>query len=375
MTALLSPARTNALECSVCAWSASADPALWRCPACGAVVDFASAGEPSLGLGLERDGGEGFVRYAAWLGLAQPISLGEPVTPLVTLAAAGGAEIKNEALLPTGSFKDRGAAALISWLAARGVAEVVLDSSGNAGAAIAAYAARAGIACEVHVPATTSQAKVAQARAYGARVLRQPGPRAASTVTAQQAAASRRLVYASQIWHPAFVLGVETLAFELWEQRDPLPESIVMPVGAGTLLLGVARGFDRLLGAGLIERVPRLIGVQSASCTSIAIRFGAAAPEHPPARSIAEGIQVADPPRAGQIVAALTRSGGTALVVGDDLIAAKVSALGREGLLVEPTAAVALAGLDRARDLGVVRPGERIVAIVTGSGLKTVVDA
>jgi threonine synthase len=355
------------LTCSTCDWTAAASPEIWRCPSCGSVIELAAEGE----LDVDALHGEGFARYSQWLGIESLASLGEARAPLVELASAPGARIKNEGLHPTGSFKDRGAAALITWLARQGVGRVVVDSSGNAGAAIAAYAARTGIECEVHVPARTSVTKVRQAEAYGARVVRHDGPRSASTDAAQRAAEHSGVVYASQLWHPAFVRGVETIAFELWEQCGDAPEVIVMPVGAGSLLLGVARGFQRLRQAGLTARTPRLVGVQSVTCTPIASRFASANGPEPGVQSIAEGIQVQAPPRADQVVAAIDASGGTCLVVADAEIAVKMRAAGWEGLLVEPTAAGALAGLDAARNRGLIAGDGRVVVIVTGSGIKT----
>jgi threonine synthase len=353
--------------CTGCGVVSDADPRLWRCEECGAPVDFAR--EPAR-LSPADLQAEGISRYASWLGFEKLISLGEPRTPLFQPARPAGVEVKCEAALPTGSFKDRGAATLIAWLAARGVSEVVLDSSGNAACAIAAYAARAGVRCEVHVPASASAIKVRQAAWYGAKVITHHGPRYASSAAAQEVSERRGLVYASQLWHPAFLLGVETLAFELWEQRRTPPDSIVIPVGAGTLLLGIARGFDRLRASGLVERTPRLIGVQTDSCAPIASRFRPVSVPSLPTTSIAEGIQVQDPPRADEIIDTIKRSAGVALAVDELAVRSAFEDLAHGGLLVEPTSAAAFAGLDRARAQGIISRGENVVVVSTGSGLK-----
>jgi threonine synthase len=332
------------------------------------VIDF--AGSPLLAVETIR--GDGIGRYSRWLGIESLLSLGEVRTPLVTLGAAHNALVKNEGLQPTGSFKDRGAATLMTWLGARAVQRVVADSSGNAGAAIAAYATRAGIECEVHVPALASITKVRQIEAYGARVVRHDGPRSVSTIAAQRATTSAGAVYASQLWHPAFLLGIETVAFELWEQCEVPPDAVVMPVGAGTLLLGVARGFERLRLAGLVDRTPRLFGIQVANCTPIASRFGFDPDRDPGGESIAEGIQITAPPRAPQVIRAIQSSGGTALVAPEADIAATLRASAREGLLVEPTAAVGIAGVAIARERGLLAPDDRVIVIATGSGLKAI---
>ena len=315
--------------------------------------------------------GDGVWRYRDWVGIGPPVTLGEARTPLVRLPLAGTVYAKNDSLLPTGSFKDRGAAVLVAWLRARGAAHIVLDSSGNSGAAHAAYAARAGLTCEIYAPSHTSSAKLAQARAYGARVCTVDGPRAASSRAAQEAAASSGAAYASHQWHPAFLAGTETVAFELWEQCEALPTAVILPVGAGTLLLGVARGFDRLKAAGVVTAVPRLLAIQTRNCAPVAAAFGYDEAGESVGPSVAEGIQISEPPRLQQIVTAIRESGGTAITVSDTEILGHHRRLARDGILVEPTAAAAAAGVSVAQDRGLVGSGDVAVAILTGSGLKT----
>jgi threonine synthase len=361
---------TATFGCPGCRWSGAADPVCWRCPRCGEPIEFVDGGAAPRRLVPTPSERSGVWRYADWLGVEDPISLGEAQSPLITWPAPGGQEVlvKNESVLPTGSFKDRGAAVLVSWLRAQGAARVVVDSSGNAGAATAAYCARAGMGCEVFVPAYASAAKVAQAEAYGATVVRVTGTRADTARAAERRAAAADVPYASHQWHPAFLLGVETIAFELWEQcRRTLPDVIVMPLGSGSLVLGMARGLAALAHAGLLGAMPRLIGVQSDRCMPIACLLGAQAGRAGSDRSIAEGVQIADPPRKRQIVAALRAGGGTALAVGDDEIRAAQRRAAALGLLIEPTAAVGLAAMVREE----VASASRAVVVVTGSGLKT----
>src|SRR5260370_8072920 len=145
---------------------------------------------------------------------------------------------KVEGGLPSGSFKDRGSAVLVGWLAEHGVDRVVDDSSGNAGASLAAYCARAGIACEVHLPTTASPAKLRQLEAYGADVVLVPGPRSAATDSAQEAAARGRGVYASHLWSPLFLAGAAPFAWEAWEQLGPPPpRPLIAPLRGATPLL------------------------------------------------------------------------------------------------------------------------------------------
>ena len=222
-----------------------------RCPRCGDIFDRA---EPlryhTQGI---AEGLPGLWRYAplwGWATQVPPLSLGEGQTPLVwTEAFDRRVALKLEYLNPTGSHKDRGTAPLVALLKARGVTEVVEDSSGNAGASLAAYAARAGIRARIFVPATASGPKRAQIAAYGAEVIPVAGPRSAAAEAAQRAA-EEGAVYASHAYLPFGLDGFATLAWELAEQMKDPPGTIVAPVGQGSLLLGVARGAEALVRAG-----------------------------------------------------------------------------------------------------------------------------
>ena len=154
-------------------------------------------------------------------------------------------------------------------LASRGVDRIVEDSSGNAGASIAAYAARAGMESEIYVPAATSTGKTAQICAYGARLVKVDGDRAATAETV--CAAAEQTCYASHLWNPMFMQGTKTAAYEIAEQLDwETPSEIFFTVGHGALLLGVYRGFKELLAVGYIEAMPRLIAVQPEGCSPLA---------------------------------------------------------------------------------------------------------
>jgi threonine synthase len=318
----------------------------------------------------------GVWRYRGWLPDVEPVSLGEPMTPLIALGRPDGDVLmKLEGAQPTGSFKDRGTAVLVAWLRAQGAHDLIEDSSGNAGASMAAYAARAELRARVFVPETASPAKLGQIRAYGAEIVVVPGPRSAATDAAEQAVEAGGAVYASHLWQPAFLAGTSTFAYELWEQLgERAPEVVVAPLGGGTLLLGVHRGFARLREAGLIERVPRLVGVQAAACRPLADAFESGAPDASPSEpqpSLAEGIRIARPPRSPEILAAVRATGGTILAVTEEAIAAALRELLARGFYVEPTSAVALAGYRQLRADGGVGPEASVVIAITGHGLKT----
>jgi threonine synthase len=343
----------------------------WRCTSCNGpwdLVDWLIPSPADLGAGLASTG-------PSWLAALDPVSLGEPVTPLVGLDdLAQGAKVygKLEGSLPTGSFKDRGSRALVGWLRSVCSDHVAIDSSGNAGASMAAYCAAADVDCDVYVPATASAAKLAQIRAYGARVFAVDGSR--SDVTEAAMSAGDVATYASHMWNPYFLVGTRTFAFEVATQLAATGSSVasvVFPLGSGSLLLGAYHGFRALLSAGLIARMPRLVGVQAAACAPLARSFTDAFPDGPCSGSIAEGILVAKPPRADAVTAAIAETGGTVVVVEEPEIASAHTQLARRGVYVEPTSATALAGLRRLpRSEEQAADGATILAL-TGSGLKS----
>jgi len=297
--------------------------------------------------------------------------LGEGWTPLVA-SDWGGQSIylKAEHLNPTGSFKDRGAAVLVTALKAAGVQEVVEDSSGNAGAALAAYTARAGVRATIYVPAIASPAKQAQIAVYGARVVPVPGPRSEATRAVREAV-QQGAVYASHVYSPFYVQGTKTIAFELWEQLGGrAPDSVVAPVGHGSLLLGLYRGFRELLSVGLIERMPRLFGVQAQACAPLACAWERGLADVEPVEegeTIAEGVAIAVPPWGRAILAAVGDSGGLVLALQDEETLAAQVKLARQGFYVEPTSALAAAALEHLQG----HLGDVPVVVLTGNGLKS----
>jgi threonine synthase len=366
----------NGFVCSSCQRDYPLNTREWLC-ACGGFLELSDwpAFDPDAIDGAEA----GLWRYRRLLPLHvewQPVTLGEGGTPLLPLTWAGCSfACKIEGLAPTGSFKDRGAAVLITALSGLGIQRVVEDSSGNAGASLAAYAARAGIACEICVPNTAAGPKLAQMEAHGAEVIQIKGKREYAALAAW-AAAAHGAYYASHVFNPFFLAGTETLAYELWEQLGRhAPGSVILPVGNGSLLLGLYRGFERLRAAGLIDRVPRLVAVQAAACAPIYHAFHAGqlavepAPRDP---TVASGLAIAQPARGGEILAALRDTRGTALCVSEEAILETRDALARRGFYVEETSAVAVAALQELVDFSAAAASEAAVVILTGHGLKTV---
>lgn len=305
---------------------------------------------------------------------ASIISLGEGMTPLVPFdAPAAGHRLKLDFVFPTGSYKDRGASVLLSKVRELGIREVVEDSSGNAGAAIAAYGARAGIGCTIYCPASTSKGKLTQIAMYGAKLKLIEGNRAATTQAVLQAAETT--YYASHNWNPLFLEGTKTVAFEITEQLGwKAPDHVLCPVGFGSIYLGLYIGFRELYAQKVIAKLPRLLGVQSAACCPIyrAYAENKGRIERSPQtyETLAEGITSELPIRAQMLMRAIHATNGAFAVVDENEIKAGVQRLASKGIYVEPTSAVIVKAFDKFVADGIIGEGDLTVSILTGSGLK-----
>jgi threonine synthase len=308
--------------------------------------------------------------------LASPVSLGESITPLIRVDHRDRAIwLKCDYLLPTGSYKDRGAAILMSQLQAMGVRRVVEDSSGNAAASLAAYAARAGIDIEVFCPASASPGKLAQIQLYGAHLHLIEGPRQRTTEALEHHVAATGDFYASHLWHPYFLEGVKTMAFEIAEQNGwQPPDVIICPVGAGSILLGLHKGFTELQRAGVIARLPRLFAAQAANICPVYQAYqrhdtdvAAMAASRP---TLAEGIALPCPVRGVAVLRAIRESKGGVAAVSEEEIREGLVILGRHGICVEPTSAVVVKALGHLEDAGMIHADEQVVLVLSGFGLK-----
>jgi len=316
-------------------------------------------------------------RYAEALpSFRTPVSLGESMTPLIPCEHRGRTIwLKCDYLLPTGSYKDRGAAILMSHLRAIGIRRAVEDSSGNAGASLAAYAARAQIELGVFCPASASPGKLAQIALYGAKLHKIEGPRQQTTEALAQHIAASGDFYASHLWHPYFLEGIKTMAFEIAEQNGwQAPAVVICPVGAGSILLGLYKGFAELRQAGIIARVPRLFAAQAANICPVYQAFERQATDVPPVAAaqptLAEGIALPCPVRGPLVLHALRESGGGVAAVSEREILQGLAILGRKGICVEPTSAVVVKALEHLEEAGVVQPEEQTVLVLSGFGLK-----
>jgi threonine synthase len=364
---------TTMLVCSRCSTQFPTTTPRWRCD-CGSYLILEDSGlfSPQRLQGRPPS----LWRYREALGIGDEsniVSLGEGSTPLVETRLAGAsAALKLDYLCPTGSYKDRGSTVMVSKLREWGVTEIIEDSSGNAGASIAAYAALAGIEANIFVPAGTSAGKAAQIEMYGANLIRVPGTREDTAGAAWNAAG--RTFYASHNWSPYFLAGMKTAAYEIAEQCAwSVPDWVIAPAGGGGLLVGLYLGFADLLRAGITRKMPRLAAVQSAACDPIYHAWTAGASDIAAVEkktTIAEGISVAKPVRGVAILQAIRQSGGLVRTVTDHAIWDMVQALGKQGIYVEPTAAAAPAAFAGLRENEIIGTTDRVVILLTGSGLK-----
>lgn len=338
----------------------------WRC-SCGAPLML----EDSMTY-YAPGGGRGIWRYfGPEVAGGFPVTLGEGDTPLIEAVVGGSrARFKLDYLCPTGSYKDRGMAVLVTRLKAMGIKRVVEDSSGNAGSSMAAYCAAAGIACDVYVPDYTSQGKCVQIEAYGARIVRVPGSREDTTRAAE--IAGEKSYYASHNWNPWFLHGVKTWLFEVYE-AFPEVENLVVPVGQGSIALGAWLALQELNEAGLIRQSPHIFAVQAENCAPLAEAFrqGQSVPAKIDKKdTAAEGIASAEPVRGPDVLKAVGQTGGAFVTVNEDEIWSAFGSLTKAGLYVEPTSAAAVAGWKRLLADGVLKEEGNTVVYLSGIGLK-----
>lgn len=355
------------IRCARCHQIATYDPIRWRC-------DCGGPWEPPRPLPFDhraiRPHQPGIWRYMElWPFRHDPITMGEGWTPLIPLSSIEPRLwAKLDYVTPTGSYKDRGTATGLSALREMGVHHVMDDSSGNAGASLAAYAARAGLPATIFTPAHASPGKKAQMRAMGAHLVEVPGPRGQATAALMQAL-EQGGIYASHVYNPFILLGLAAAAWEIWEQLGRAPDAVITPLGHGMLFLGLFLGFEALQAAGYIDRIPRLYGVQAAACAPLARAFAADLETPAPVEegeTIAEGVRIAAPPRGPEILQAARATGGAILAVQEPEIRAAQESLARQGLFVEPTGALAMAIWPQVLP----KTDRAIVLMLTGSGLK-----
>jgi threonine synthase len=313
-----------------------------------------------------------YSRFYPYVKEDERITLGEGWTPQTKFS--GDVYLKLESLNPTGSFKDRGSAALISAvhkLIKKVRGHFSEDSSGNAGASMAAYAARAGLEAEVYVPETVSGPKFSQIQFYGARVVKVPGTRQKVAEEAQKTEPGK--FYLGHIFHPLFRDGLRSLAYEIAEQFEwNPPERVYLPVSAGTLMLGVINGFEHLVKSCVIKRMPRILACQTEQVSPLFHRFKDLLYK-PLERvtSVADALASVNPPLLEIMVESLKRVKGDVVMVKEEEILKAWQELGKKGFYVEPSSAVAYASYKQHVANSEIDRNGKTCIILTGTGLKS----
>lgn len=369
----------DSLICVSCGERYSPETIVYRCGECGASLDVSYDYAAISDLEWEDLQGREFShgRYREFLPVVEQDSLvqmGEGGTPVVSAQTLGeeiGAELvfKLESMNPTGSFKDRGTTVELGKALDHQADDVVVASTGNMGASIAAYTARAGIDARIYIPDGTGGPKARQMEAHGAEIVRVDG---GYDLAAEKA------------WHdweddgiyllgdyPYRGEGEKTLGFEIAEQTDP--DVIVLPVGNGTLIHAVWKAFVELKETGLIDETPKMVGVQAEGCNTVvnALQKGfETVRDVDRADTVAGAIACADPLDGDQALEAIQESGGFGIAVSDTaILEAKQRLAGTEGIYAEEAAAAAIAGLIRESER--FGPDQNVVVPICGHGLKT----
>jgi threonine synthase len=373
------------------------------CPRChsefptGKILNLCSCGSPlTVEYDLERIGRAveksalqrreaNLWRYREFLPLRDDqnrVSLGEGFTPLLEaprLAAELNIKklwIKDEAQNPTGSFKDRGIALAVSLAKELGIAKVAIPSAGNAGASLAAYAARAGIEAHVFMPKDAPRANISEAEQYGARLTLVDGLISDCGRLIAERKAAEGWFDVSTLKEPYRLEGKKTMGLEIAEQLDwELPDVIIYPTGGGTGLIGMWKGFAELQAIGWIgARRPRMVSVQAEHCAPIVRAFREGKQSAEPwqdAHTIASGLRVPQAVADFLILRALRESNGTALAVSDEEMLSEIRHVGRlEGMFFCPEGAACVAAMANLKSSGWIGPSDRVLIFNTASGLK-----
>lgn len=376
----------DSLECIRCREPYPLDAYDRLCAACAAdgVASNLSLRYPDAGVpdrGALPASPNSLWRYDQFLPLdaADAVTLGEGMTPMIAVDGFGHGvlRVKDESRNPTWSFKDRLATVAVSWAKSIGAPAIATSSTGNAGAAAAAYAARAGLPCVVLTYKGAAGAIVSQMRSYGAMVLTVPAMddrwRVLSAAVQQFGWFPTSPFFGPAIGsNPIGIEGYKTLAYEIAEQSDwTPPDWCILPVCYGDALYGMWKGFDEMMRWGWIEKIPRLVAAEISGSLTAAME---SRNDMPPvvsrnSKSIAGSIDVTQ--GTFQAHAALRQSGGMAITLADDdLVRARNKLATGSGLSVETSSAAAFAAVDMLSANDVIKPGDDVVAILTASGLK-----
>src|SRR5580698_5385602 len=375
------------LECSLCAKRYEAGQIHNLCECGGPLLvryDLKKARE-SWSRDWIPNGPSSMWRYAPVLPVSKPsaiVSLGEGMTPLIhtkRLGATLGANdlwVKDEGLNPTGSFKARGLSCAISMCVELGISKVAIASAGNAGSALAAYAAAAGIEAHIFMPRDVPQSNYTECRAYGARVTLVNGLISDCARIVAERKDSEGWFDISTLKEPYRIEGKKTMGYEVAEQFGwILPGAIFYPTGGGVGLIGMWKAFDELEALGWIgSQRPKMIAVQAAGCQPVVRAFERGESKTAywdDAHTVAAGLRVPKPLGDALSLTAIRASQGTAIAVNDEeLLDASLQLAAATGIFPAPEGGACVAALKKLLSNGFLKPDERIVLYNTGTGLK-----
>jgi threonine synthase len=361
--------------CNRCGKKHDITPTIWKCE-CGGVLNIVKD-TPKVDIAAWSNYPNSLWRYFETMPFTkdsktwESVTMGEGQSPLIVLdPMEPNTYVKVDYMMPTLSFKDRGAVVLITKAKELGVSKVITDSSGNAGTAIAAYAARCNIACDIYLSDETSPKKIAQIKAHGATIKEIHGTREDIAAAAQKAVDEEKVFYASHVYNPYFYEGTKTYAYEIYEQLKGVPDALIIPVGNGTLVLGAYYGFKELFENKLIEKMPKIVAIQAANCAPLMSAYENGLEIAEPVTNkgtLAEGIAIAAPARSRQILEAIRETNGLFIDIKEDEILSARAMLADKGFYVEVTTAANYAGYLKYKKA----PDEKIIIPLCGAGIKS----
>lgn len=300
----------------------------------------------------------------------EKVTLGEGMTPIIPFDEH--TYFKMDYFMPTLSFKDRGAAVLVAFLKSQGVEKVVQDSSGNAGNSVAAYCGRVGIDCEIFVPEGTSDKKINMIEAHGAKATVVPGNRDHCADVCRAKVEQEGVCYANHVYNPFFYEGTKTYIYETYEQLGKIPGYIFVPLGNGTLFIGIMKGLEELLVSGAIEKMPQVVIVQSEVCQPFVKAMEKKLSDveiEPVERTLAEGIAIGVPMRSEEILEYIYKYDVQGITIPEDRILPARGKISRQGIYCEHTTAAVYAGYEHyCEKYG--KPQEALLSMC-GAGLKS----
>ena len=332
--------------CSKCSLKMDVSTKKAKCD-CGGLwkLDFKP---PKFDLSLVDNSTWSIFRYRAFMALEgeywREISLGEGMTPIIEFNE--DVLLKMDYFMPTLSFKDRGAAALIAHCKAIGVDSVVQDSSGNAGNSVAAYCGKANIECEIFVPEGTSPKKIDMIKSHNAKVNVVPGSRDNCADVCRAKVDTEGKYYANHVYNPFFYEGTKTYIYEVYEQLKRIPKNIFVPLGNGTLFIGIVKALKELLDSNIIKEMPNIIAVQSEFCDPFAkavIKNERLPAKVTPKPTMAEGIAIGVPMRGEEILEYIYKYNIKVITAPENRILEARAALAAKGVYCEHTTAATYA--------------------------------